>query len=47
MWQIMTLFLAKKNYIQSSDFYFEEQRWLENQDEAHNKMQEDLLFEVI
>lgn len=47
MWQIMTLFLAKKNYIQSSDFYFEEQHWLENQDEAHNKMQEDLLFEVI
>lgn len=40
-------FSSKKNYIQSSDFYFEEQHWLENQDEAHNKMQEDLLFEVI
>lgn len=35
MWQIMTPFLAKKNYIQSSDFYFKERHWLENQDEAY------------
>lgn len=36
MWQVMTLF-SKKNYTQSSDFYFEGQHWLENQDETHKK----------
>lgn len=39
------LFLAKKIYTHSSDFYFEG-HWLENQDEEHKKTQEDFPFKL-